>query len=155
MLQLVGSEAVVLSVGLVMICNGHAPDGEDAVDVVPHPGVVLGPSRRAIFVQEGWQESCDGVLCVRGGGEQGLKTVLRLASSLAPGGLEWWRPATGKAPLASPWSCSWTASPENRPQIEISSSALAKTYPPARSQGPEHKPRIICFNFSPYSRTFR
>ena len=70
MFQLVSSEAVVLSVCLVVIGYGHAPDGEHTVDIVPHPGVILGPPRCAIFVQEGWQESCNGMLCVRGACER-------------------------------------------------------------------------------------
>lgn len=56
------SESVVLCVSLVVVRNGHPPDGEHTVHVIPHPGIVLGPPWTPILVQECWEESCHWVL---------------------------------------------------------------------------------------------
>lgn len=41
LLQLVSLGLVLIAVGILAVGHAQAPHGQDAVDVVPHPGILL------------------------------------------------------------------------------------------------------------------
>lgn len=78
------SQSVILCVRLVVVCDSHPPYGEDTVDIIPHPSVILGPPWGAILVQESWEEASNRVLKHRQGGKEVLNglTIINFISLL-------------------------------------------------------------------------
>lgn len=54
LLQLIGLGLVLITVSILAVGHTQAPHGQDAVDVIPHPGVLL--------FMTGRQQPCDGIL---------------------------------------------------------------------------------------------
>lgn len=54
LLQLVGLGLVFVTVGILAVGHAQAPHSQDAVDVIPHPGILL--------LMTGRQQPCDRIL---------------------------------------------------------------------------------------------
>lgn len=60
--QLVSFESIILCVCSSLVSHRHAPDGENTVDVVPDPGIVLCPAWGQIFIKKSGKETGNWVL---------------------------------------------------------------------------------------------
>lgn len=54
LLQLIGLGLVLITVGILAVGHAQAPHGQDAVDIIPHPGILL--------FMTGRQQPRDGIL---------------------------------------------------------------------------------------------
>ena len=62
LLQLVGLLSVICTLGSPAVGHSQPPHRPHAVDIVSHPGIVPGPSWRAVLVEEGRQQACHRML---------------------------------------------------------------------------------------------